>query len=88
MKNKSPLENVILDEEEMKANSSNISDLGFQERFGCSPMISEAIRMDIILEGLSESDRFGYFANEYKNRNNEMKSMDDLIQNLNALNSL
>ena len=86
--NKIPLENVILTEEEMEANSSNISDSGFQERFGCPPMISEAARIDIILEGLSESDRFGYFVNEYKNRSNEMKCMDDLIKNLNVLNSL
>ena len=61
---------------------------GFQERFGCPPMISEAARIDIILEGLSESDRFGYFVNEYKNRSNEMKCMEDLIKNLNVLNSL
>ena len=75
-------EYFVLDYNEMYANSSNISDSRFYANFGCTPMIPEGTRIEIIISALSECDQFRSLVRSYNFKIQSEKSMDGLMKEL------
>jgi hypothetical protein len=77
---KGKLDDFVFNNEEMAAHGSDINDADFKDTYGCAPQIPEATRVDIILKGVAECERFSMVDHLFSTYDIENKSLVEVIR--------
>ena len=77
---KGKLDDFVFNNEEMAAHGSDINDADFKDTYGCAPQIPEATRVDIILKGVAECERFSMVDHLFSTYDIEDKSLVEVIR--------
>ena len=77
---KGKLDDFVFNYEEMAAHGSDINDADFKATYWCAPQIPEATRVDIILKGVAECERFSMVDHLFSTYDIEDKSLFEVIR--------